>query len=400
MLQLNRPSFIGFLVLLLLTPNNVEAADNKQNFSFAGFGQVVAGQLDTNSATYHGYDNSISFDQESLIGIQADYTVNDYISASGQAVAYTNEFKDSGLEWLFLNITPSKRWQVKIGRHKTPFFNYSDSVDVGFTYPWVTLPQQLYNYYIFRSFEGAFVRYDFPSKSIALNFEAYWGNFDDDYYIAEEQVDVNVNDLSGLITNIAISDFSFRFSYHQGDANVSLQRLTDFSDLLRQSGFVRSADSLQIDGQLEFYQASASYETPLLFVRSEWTRIAPNFLIVPDLRAYYISAGFYQYPFTYHVTYSSSEAKFGNPVEEIPVGLDPQIDALYFGYQTVFDSLLQDDLDSVSVGVRWDIKPNVAIKADLTFLDGESAKRSFFTISEPDFDRSATLMQLGITWVF
>lgn len=400
MFLIKRPNLVGIVCLISLIGSTNALSETEPDFSFSGFGQVIGGHLNTDQAKYHGYSDSFSFDQETLIGIQADYIFNDTFAASGQAVGYTSDVKQSGIEWLFLNITPSKRWQVRLGRHKTPFFNYSDSTDVGFTYPWITLPQQVYNFYLFRSFEGAFVRYDLPSKTMALNFEAYWGSFDDDYYIGEERVDVEVDGLSGLIANVSVSDFTFRASYHQGDVKVALPQIEQFAQVLALNGFVKSAQSLEIDGQLEFYQASANYETPYNFVRSEWTRVAPNFLTVPDLRAYYISAGLYQYPFTYHLTYAHSSAKFNEPISEIPIGVDPQLDALAFAYQGVFNSLDEDSLKSISVGVRWDLKPNIALKGDITFLDGDENKRSFFEISDDSFDRSATLVQFGVTWVF
>ena len=376
------------------------ACSIEPEFDISGFGQVVGGYLNTDKATYQGYDDSFSIDQQSILGLQADVQFNKYISASGQAVAYASDTKTSGLEWLFVNITPSQRWQVRLGRHKTPFFNYSDSVDVGFTYPWVTLPQQVYNFYLFSSFEGAFVRYDIPNKQYALNFEAYWGSFDDDYYIAETKVDVEVDDLAGLMTNLQVNNFTFRLSYHQGNVNTKLPNLQAFIDTLYNVGFTKSADSLTVDGHLDFIQASVNYENPSYFSRAEWTKIVPDILVVPEIQAYYLSAGIYDYPFTYHITFANSDMKFSDPVQEIPVGVSPELDALAFGYQTVFRALDKDELSSLSIGTRWDWKPNIAFKADLTFLRGEPDQRSFYQITDPSFDRHSTLFQLAVSWVF
>ncbi|QTH64369.1 hypothetical protein J1N51_02460 [Psychrosphaera ytuae] len=376
------------------------ACSIEPEFDISGFGQVVGGYLNTDKATYQGYDDSFSIDQQSILGLQADVQFNKYISASGQAVAYASDTKTSGLEWLFVNITPSQRWQVRLGRHKTPFFNYSDSVDVGFTYPWVSLPQQVYNFYLFSSFEGAFVRYDIPNKQYALNFEAYWGAFDDDYYIAETKVDVEVDDLAGLITNLQVNNFTFRLAYHQGNVNTKLPNLQAFIDTLYNVGFTKSADSLTVDGHLDFIQASVNYENPSYFSRAEWTKIVPDILVVPEIQAYYLSAGIYDYPFTYHITFANSDMKFSDPVQEIPVGVSPELDMLAFGYQTVFRALDKDELSSFSIGTRWDWKPNIAFKADLTFLRGEADQRSFYQITDPSFDRHSTLFQLAVSWVF
>lgn len=385
-------------IVAIVLSANVEAREPE--FNFSGFGQVVAGYLDTDKANYQDYDKSLSVDQQSILGLQADVAFNKYISASGQAVAYTSDTKSSGLEWLFVNITPSQRWQVRLGKHKTPFFNYSDSVDVGFTYPWVSLPQQVYNFYLFSSFEGTFVRYDIPNKQYAFNIEAYWGEFNDDYYIGETKVDVNVDDLAGVIANLQVDSFTFRMSYHQGDVDTKIPNFQAFIDTLYKIGFNQSADSLTIDGKLEFFQASIIYESPTYFTRAEWTRILPNIVMVPDLRAYYISAGVYDYPFTYHVTFANSDMAFGEPVDEIPIGVNPEFDALALGYQTVFQTLDKDELSSLSFGARWDWRPNIALKADVTLLHGENDQRSFYQIEDPTFNRHSTLVQFAISWVF
>ena len=73
------------------TPNPLE---------FSGFARVIMGYLDDENAEYVGYDNSISIDQQSLLGLQADYRLSEEIAFTGQVVGYTDDQRSSGLEWL------------------------------------------------------------------------------------------------------------------------------------------------------------------------------------------------------------------------------------------------------------------------------------------------------------
>ena len=43
---------------------------------------------------------------------------------------------------------------------------------------------------------------------------------------------------------------------------------------------------------------------------------------------------------------------------------------------------------------------NVALKAEVSFLDGKEGKTSFFVVDDQRFDRNATLYQVALEWVF
>ena len=129
---------------------------------------------------------------------------------------------------------------------------------------------------------------------------------------------------------------------------------------------------------------------------------------------YYLSGGYTFYPFTLpitaHATFASLSATgIPRPVNEIstspllPPQVNAQLNALQSLYTQAFDIRrgVSDDLDSLSVGLRWDVNPAVALKAEWVHLRGERDKRSFFTFDgTADFDRKANLFLLGLEWVF
>ena len=131
--------------LLLLCVAPTLHAETEDKLQLSGFARVILGYLDDENAEYVGYDNSISANQQSLLGLQAEYLFNDELSVTGQVVGFTDDQRNSGLEWLYISYSPSNALQIKLGRQRIPFFNYSDSLDVGFAYPWLTLPQQFYD---------------------------------------------------------------------------------------------------------------------------------------------------------------------------------------------------------------------------------------------------------------
>jgi hypothetical protein len=131
--------------MLLSAVVPLQAQEEQDALQISGFARIVLGALDECEASYLGYDNSLSFDQQSLIALQADYQLNKTFSVTGQIIGHTNDQRESGVEWLYLTYQPNRSTQIKIGKQRTPIFYYSDYMDVGFAYPWITLPQQVYN---------------------------------------------------------------------------------------------------------------------------------------------------------------------------------------------------------------------------------------------------------------
>ncbi|GAB2992420.1 hypothetical protein [Psychrosphaera aestuarii] len=377
-------------------------SDNKpeDKFSFSGFGQLVIGKLNTDKANYNDYDDSFSFKSESLLGLQFDYKFTEQLSLSSQVIAYSNSKRNSGISWLTLNYQPNKNVLVKIGKLKVPFFNYSDISNVGFSYPWITLPEQVYNDYMFDEVDGVFFRYDVPVSIFSFNLEGYWGSKKDTYYIGHDLIDIDVDDLKGLIANIGANNLSFRASIHQAHNNSGDRRILEFSKQLRQLGFTESADSLSLKGDVNFYQVSINYDNLDYFIRSEWSKVSPKEISIPTIESSYFTIGYNQYPFTVSLTRGASNTSYSGRAFDIPLGVSPELDALNNLYNFTYNSLPRDTLDSTSLGIRWDWQTNIAIKTDVTWLKGQPNNRSFYNIIDESFDRKSTLFQVAITWVF
>jgi hypothetical protein len=397
-------NFLSAIIVALLLPFSCFTVAS-QNYSFSGFGQLVLGHLDEKHADYQGYDNGWSIKPQTLFGLQGEVRLSDSISVNSQLVGFTNSEKASGIEWLYVSYHPNDNFQLKIGRNKTPFFNFSDVKNVGFAYHWATPPQQVYSSYMFDFFDGVFARYDIPNKTLSMNIEAYWGTYEGEYNgsynVEHDEVTVDVNDLRGLIFNVNYERLSARASLHHGDGNVKVARLSEFVVILEQTGFSNMAKQLSLNGGFNFYQFSVAYEQLDYFVRSEFTQAKPNLFVVPEINARYLSVGLNRAPFVFHATYADSKIKYQEPINEIPLGINPQLDALHLGFEGVLLDAPKDNLRSLTVGTRWDFKTNLAVKFDVTFLDADKDQNGFFTdIEQDNFDRRATLIQLAVTWVF
>lgn len=139
------------------------------DFTGSGFLTLAAGKVmngdNHNLSGSQGYDgasitvdyaNNSVYEQgqgwdvapNSKLGLQGTARFNERLAITGQAVARGVHHGAINLEWLYADIRLNEDATLQIGRKRLPLFYYSETQDVGLTYPWAHLPQGLYGWEI------------------------------------------------------------------------------------------------------------------------------------------------------------------------------------------------------------------------------------------------------------
>ena len=412
--------FVSFL--LLFNALSVKAISLTDNLDVSGFARVIGGYMDgAESQDFGGYENSISLGQESLLAIQPTYSLTDSLSITGQLLAHSSENRDSGAEWMYLSYRPDSAWHFRAGKLRMPFFSYSDSLDVGYSYPWISAPNQVYRNYLFSTFKGASGSYNYTGLNYSLNLEAYYGYYDGDILIAGKRVDVDgkLTDLTGVVLNLSSHNFGLRLSYHYAYNESIIYSLLSLQQALEQAGFSDSARSVDSKGDVNFFEAALTYDTLSSFYKAEWVHTTTEFQAAPELTGYYFTAGYIIGDWTLRATYAASAYSETHAEDEVQAFLDSgiippgspqyaQLSELADGYYQLFQSLPDGSLDAYTLGARWDFDLNMALKLDVSYLEETAPRSGFFATPSTGFyteenvsDRySATLYQLGWEWIF
>lgn len=399
------PGVAAILSALLLIPTALTHAEEiTDKFEISGFARIIGGYLSHSSRRFEGYTDEFSIGEQSLFAVQPSYSFSDKLSISSQFVAHTSDDRDNGLEWAYLSYRPDNAWHLRAGRLRTPFFIYSDSYDVGYTYPWVTAPVQVYNNYLFSNFTGASASYYQSGNTLALNLEAYYGYFKGDLFLAGTKVDVEteVEDLMGLVATVSHNNLSLRMAYHQAQNETVIPNVNALRSILYSQGFNESAKSLESSGQVYALQTSLSYDTLNSFYKAEWVNIVTGFEIAPEVTGYYLMAGRVVNDWTFHLTYSRSEYSNVMMANELPMppSGNPQLDQLAGAYYQVFADTPNGKLDSYTLGSRWDFRMNMALKAEVSLLQESRSRTGFFANSEFSPNEDAYLYQVAWEWIF
>jgi len=271
--------FMSICLLCVGLSSNASAEEDGA-LEFSGFARLVAGYLNEENSIYSNYENHVSLETDSLLGLRADLELSKKFSLVGQVILFADEQRDSRVQWLYLNYQPSRDWNFKFGRQRAPLFLYSEAIDVGFAYPWITLPSQVYNPFVFSDFDGILATYEFSTQTFSGSFDAYYGEYNGDVGVFDTGLDVEVDDFAGIVGTVSLNNFSFRAAYHRADAEIAIDELEPFKAALRQFGFERSAAALKIDDEVKYRQFSASWDNLDYFTRFEYTNLVSDALSV------------------------------------------------------------------------------------------------------------------------
>jgi hypothetical protein len=128
-------------------------------------GFLSAGLSDSNTAAGYGIPNfgtvgnSLRASANTLAGLQFDANITPSLDAVIQVVASGSNRNGEtaynvSAEWAFVRYTLNNGTQLQAGRFRIPTFLYSDTSEVGYSYPWVWLPNEVYRIVPFNNFNA------------------------------------------------------------------------------------------------------------------------------------------------------------------------------------------------------------------------------------------------------
>lgn len=387
------------LTIFILIPFVVSAEQSKGSIS--GFARLVGGYLDEDAASYQGYENTFSISPDSLIGVKGEYRFNENWAVVAQGIFTESDTRKTGLDWLYVSYKPTFDWQIDLGKFRTPFFDFSETIDVGFAYPWVIPPQSTYSNALFSSVEGTRATYLFNVDDLNFTLSAFGGGFDGSILEGNSSVGSKADLLTGANLRLNSGNFKSRIGFVTGDFKFDVNELSQLQAILMNFDFNQTASDIELDGKISFYQASAGYETFDYFILSEASVIDSESDLIAKIKNIYLTAGLFDDAVTYYATIAALRTSNESINNGVPKGLSPQLDVLAFGVDNVISGRIEDDIDMATLGMRWDVRPNVAFKTEISLLNGKDNQRSTFSeINDEDFDRQSTFYLFSIDWLF
>src|SRR5690554_6703976 len=383
---------LGIASAILLAGAQTAYANDLQ---INGFLNVTAGVLDNKDIedgfTTGGYDTTLGFDQHTLAGLQISKKVNDNTSATVQLMSRGKQGYKTETAWAYVTYDLSDNTAIRFGRLRTPFFHYSDFLEVGYAYNWVTPPTIVYRLDSMSTLTGVDFTHQFTMGAIDGAFQLYTGRYKDDFELRGDTYDAELSSAAGAVLNLNAGNFGGRLSYHQ--AELSFKDLVADSDVngrnLDNLIFIASQfgldDAFQATGQnSSFYQGSLFWDNGSTSLIAEYTALRHDSHILNDDDAWLVSIAQRFGDVTAHLTYAAAT----NTVKSGNIG--------------TVQKFAENEESDIIVGLRYDYSSSVALKAEAHYITiNKATSRGFKLDSSLDLDESTgSLYTIGMSIVF
>src|SRR5690554_4013884 len=389
---------LGIASAILLAGAQTAYANDLQ---INGFLNVTAGVLDNKDIedgfTTGGYDTTLGFDQHTLAGLQISKKVNDNTSATVQLMSRGKQGYKTETAWAYVTYDLSDNTAIRFGRLRTPFFQYSDFLEVGYAYNWIILPTIVYRVDSMSTLTGVDFTHQFTMGAIDGAFQLYTGRYKDDFELRGDTYDAELSSAAGAVLNLNAGNFGGRLSYHQ--AELSFHDLVpdpDARNLDKVPGVaaaIGAVDSFEASGQnSSFYQGSLFWDNGSTSLIAEYTALRHDSHILNDDDAWLVSIAQRFGDVTAHLTYATAT----NKVKDGNVG--------------IVQRFAESEESDIIAGLRYDYSSSVALKAEAHYITinnaatrGDQMRLTGDPVaaSELDLDKNTgSLYTIGMSIVF
>lgn len=355
------------MALVTLVMSGASVADVTIN----GFASINAGATTDSDDSLYGYDDDFDMKNESLFAIQLQSDLGDNLSVTGQLLGRGADDFDVDFEWAFLTYEFNDQTSISAGRLRTPFFKYSDFLDVGYAYDWIRPPQSVYGLG-FDNIEGVTVYRTGRLASFDSSLQFVYGNYDSETRFSGTDIQANIDSITGASWELSKGALSGRVAYLIGETTfqtdpVELAPGFTLGNLyagLNQAGLSALVSGLDIQQEdSSFLGLGLTYDSANWIVVSEFTRVEVENSFIAEQDSYYLSVGRRIGSLTPYASYERDE---NTAQSGVYAGYQPVLPAqLFVPVRSLVDSQ-QADSETWNVGFRYDFHPSAAFKAQFT----------------------------------
>ncbi len=373
-----------------------------QGITLNGFMTAGAVYSDTNVTTLGGSSaggvvsqdgnitNSVGFSNDSRIGIQISAKVNPKIDVTGQLLARGREDNYSmKADWAFVTYHVSDPLALRGGKVKLTTFLISDYIEVGYAYPWIRPPQEVYSSNPISTINGVDMLLRMNVGDFTFLFQPYYGTSQGAQALVPQEVVPGVPTLlGGPVPSVAPRSFGdVVYADFTADrmAGINLSVGTDVFTV--RAGYLQTLVSAPAFGVREddvtFSSAGGTLDWHNVVLYGEYfQREIKGFAnrAFPNQKGFYTTAGYRIGQFLPNVTYAKLDKNAQTGDLGIPV------------MQT-----------SVTVGLRYELGAGAALKLEAQQIKPEESAPGVGTrgllIGVPE-DNKAMIYGVAIDVVF
>jgi hypothetical protein len=364
----------------------------------SGFINIVGGVNDKNGDNdpinedkdpINGYDNQYDFQQDSLAAIQFSTNIADNMGATIQLIAQKSEVGDDiRMEWGYVSYDLNDEIRILAGRVRPSLFLYSNYLDVGYAYTWITPPSEVYYQAQITNLDGVNASYTLELDDSTISLNVYGGNSTGDKLNPSDSTTLNFD-----YDNVVGAELAFSNDFMKLRAGYTAAHVTNTNSPVAGSplepylGFTDSAAA--------FYGAGLSIDWEDILFATEYIVRDMDETVAPDVQSYYAMIGYKIGDFTPSYTYAvaDSDMEFEDVPGSLPDGtpIKSAINGARAGQL--------DDRTTHTIGLRYDLNSAAAIKAEYSMSTiTTSAYAGGTSLTETDEDVNTIRVALNVVF--
>jgi hypothetical protein len=403
--RLNR--LLPFIALLCAVGARAQESDSLR-FAFNGFGTLGVVHSDQDLADFTASDvrpNGAGFTRDwavgvdSLIGAQLDAAFTSRLSAVVQVISEQNYDDTYGphVEWANVKYQFTPDFSVRVGRTVLLVFRLSDTRKVGFTYPWVRPPLDLYGLSPITTTDGADASYRLHAGDWTHTLQLRVGA--NDTKLPHDGGTVRSRDIWELSDSIEFGALSAHIAYVKTDVTVpSINVLFDGFRQFGPQGVALAQRNEVRNATTTFVGIGAGFDPGDWFVMGEWGRFDSD-SVLGQKTGWYLSGGYRFAKLTPYVAYSAADAdKLSDPGLDVSA-LPPQLAGPAQGLNAALNGILNQNVveNTVSFGARWDFMSNVDLKLQFDHTRIGAGSTGILNIAQPGYELGGTFNLFSAT---
>ncbi len=361
-----------------------------------GFASIVSG-IDFEDEGQGAYGNrTVDNLQESKVALQWTADLEKGIRFVGQTMARGNATTGFSLnyDWAYFDFNVGDSAKLKFGRLRIPFYKYSDYLDVGYAYHWITPPTAMYSLE-FSNMDGVSYQqnFEFSGMEHALNIAIgqYQGILD-----LNGPVNSTLENLIAINWATTMDNHDFYIAYAQADVYVPA---TDVAGL---SALAGTPGDVLVNGDYGFFIGTGYQGTyGDIGVFFEYSIVQVKDSVFADSSGGYLGGSYTMGDYIYHVTYGTRKAEektYTGPLADFDIGTAGGGAASGATLNSTVRSIGNGDGTTITLGVRKDIGVSTAIKIDLDLYTEDRVQTDQVTATSEE--KKSTTLKFAIETMF
>lgn len=383
------------LTSLLLLSTSANSAE----FDVKAFGTIAGVYNDNGNYIYRkdifqkdGSSNDLSFETDSIFGLQTTLNMNENYSLVLQGIVYNNcdDKIEAKVDWGYLKYDSNENIVFKLGRIRTPYYRNSENLNIGYSNLMIRESVEVYGQVPFSSYNGVEFIYSNIISRYFYTLQAGFGKEELSVPIhsLNQKANIEIDNLYAVNLTFGTTALQLRATYLNADITASSVSLNQLFEGLRYYGFNDLADMYEFKNTNSEYLSFGlflDYEN-FIFSSEYGQRRIPSFFA--DTHGYYATLGYNFDKVTPFITYSKS--KMDKKTYQVDT-ISSDLNALLHTQNLAQTSKL--------IGIKYYINKNIDLKFQYEHIKPKGEHGSYY-LSSLQYPQSLNVFSFAMDFVF